>query len=99
MLEQVQEILRKRFSGVSEEEIDQIGEKLRNPFKQRFRTDSAGGREHAPQGARALPCCCMNPKSDFAILDWIAMAGGSTGGGLGSALYDRVRSESVDLGC
>ena len=37
-LNQVQEILRSRFSGVAEEEIALIGEKLRNPFKQRFRT-------------------------------------------------------------
>ena len=32
-LRQVQEILRSRFSAVSEEEIALLGEKLRNPFK------------------------------------------------------------------
>ena len=37
-LSQVQEILRSRFSAVDPKEIDHIAEKLRNPFKQRFRT-------------------------------------------------------------
>ena len=37
-LSQVQEILRSQFTAVDEKEIDHIAEKLRNPFKQRFRT-------------------------------------------------------------
>ena len=37
------------------------------------------------------------PEIRFCYLDWIAMAGGKTGGGLGSALYDRVRREAAAL--
>ena len=38
------------------------------------------------------------PEIEFCFLDWIATASGKTGGGLGGALYDRVRQESVALG-
>lgn len=36
-LRQVRDILKKRFPEVSEHDIHEIGEKLRNPFKLRFR--------------------------------------------------------------
>ena len=37
VISQVQEILKSRFKAVRQEEVDLIGEKLRNPFKQRFK--------------------------------------------------------------
>jgi hypothetical protein len=38
ILAQVKDILRSRFTAVKEAEIELIEEKLRNPFKHRFRT-------------------------------------------------------------
>ena len=96
ILLQVKEILRTRFRAVSEEEIESIGEKLRNPFKQRFRTvlfvaETLGGR------VLGFAILLHEPELGFTYLDWIAMASGRTGGGMGGALYERVRQESVAL--
>ena len=93
---QVKEILRTRFSGVPEQEIEQIGEKLRNPFKQRFRTILLVA-ETMRRRVSGFAMLLHEPEIRFCYLDWIAMAGGKTGGGLGSALYDRVRREAAAL--
>jgi len=96
ILKQVQEILRTRFKEAPEEEIAMIGEKLRNPFKQRFRTILlvAENLKHKVLGFAML---LHEPEIGFCYLDWIALAGGKTGGGLGGALYDRVREEAAAL--
>ena len=96
-LKQVQEILRSRFSAVPEEEIETLGEKLRNPFKQRFRTilfvaESIKGRVHG------FATLLNEPEIKFAYLDWIATSSSRGGGGIGGALYDRVRREAKALG-
>jgi acetoin utilization deacetylase AcuC-like enzyme/GNAT superfamily N-acetyltransferase len=96
-LEQVKEILRDRFSEVSEEEIEQLGEKLRNPFKQRFRPILFVAKTLRSR-VKGFAMLLHEPEIGFCFLDWIATAGGRTGGGLGGALYDRVRREAVDLG-
>jgi acetoin utilization deacetylase AcuC-like enzyme/GNAT superfamily N-acetyltransferase len=96
-LRQVKEILRRRFGEVPEEEIEQIGEKLRNPFKQRFRSILfvAETLRNKVQGFAML---LHEPQIGFCFLDWIATSNGKSGGGLGGALYDRVRREAVGLG-
>ena len=96
ILAQVKEILRSRFGAVSEEEIESIGEKLRNPFKHRFRTilyvaERLGGR------VVGFALLLHEPEIGFTYLDWIAMATGRSGGGIGGALYEKVRQESVIL--
>lgn len=94
VLRQVKAILKSRFREVSEDEIELLGEKLRNPFKLRFRTvlfvaESMRGR------VLGFATLLHEPKIGFVFLDWIATASGKTGGGLGSALYDRVRREAA----
>ncbi len=96
ILKQVQQILRLQFEDVPEEEIAQIGEKLRNPFKQRFRTTLLVA-ENLRRKVLGFAMILHEPEIGFCYLDWIALAGGKTGGGLGSALYDRVRSEAATL--
>ncbi|MDH4321910.1 MAG: GNAT family N-acetyltransferase [Desulfobulbaceae bacterium] len=96
ILRQIREIFHTRFRAVDEKEIDAIGEKLRNPFTQRFRTilfvaESMRGK------VLGFAMLLHEPEIGFAYLDWIAMAGGSTGGGLGGAIYERVRQEAVGL--
>jgi acetoin utilization deacetylase AcuC-like enzyme/ribosomal protein S18 acetylase RimI-like enzyme len=95
-LKQVQDILRSQFSAVPEEEIAAIGEKLGNPFKQRFRTilfvaESIKGK------VRGFAMLLHEPGIRFTYLDWIATASGRTGTGIGGALYDRIRQESTAL--
>jgi len=96
ILAQVKDILRSRFAAVSEEEIESIGEKLRNPFKQQFRTilyvaEKLGGK------VVGFALLLHEPEIAFTYLDWIAMATGRSGGGIGGALYEKVRQESVIL--
>jgi acetoin utilization deacetylase AcuC-like enzyme/GNAT superfamily N-acetyltransferase len=96
IMAQVKDILRSRFAAVSEVEIESISEKLRNPFKQRFRTillvaETLGGR------VAGFAVLLHEPEIDFTYLDWIAMATGRSGGGIGGAIYERVRQESVAL--
>ena len=95
-LTQVQEILRTRFSGVDEAEIELIGEKLKNPFKQRFRmvlfvAESIKGK------VRGFAMLLHEPELHFVYLDWIATASGRAGAGIGGALYDRIRREARAL--
>ena len=96
VLNQLREIMQKQFRDVSAEEIDQIGEKLRNPFKQRFRSILfvAESQTNRVQGFALL---FHEPEIKFCYLDWIATRTGKTGGGLGGALYDTVRRESADF--
>ena len=96
ILAQVKDILRSRFSAVKEMEIEQIGEKLRNPFKHRFRTllfvaETLRGK------VQGFAMILLEPEIGFVFLDWIAIIRGNTGGGLGDALYDRVRQEALAL--
>ncbi len=95
-VKQVQQILRARFPEAPREEVALIGEKLRNPFKQRFRSILlvAENLKHRVLGFAVL---LHEPVIGFCYLDWIATAKGNGGGGLGSALYDSVRSEAVAL--
>ncbi len=95
-LGQVQEILRSRFSTVSEEEISLLGEKLRNPFKQRFRAILFVA-ENIKGNVRGFAMLLHEPGIRFTFLDWIAASSSRMGGGIGSALYDRVRAESNAL--
>jgi GNAT superfamily N-acetyltransferase len=95
-LRQVKEILKSQFPEVSEDEITSLGEKLRNPFKQRFCAvllvaETMRGR------VLGFATVLHEPQIGFAYLDWIATATGKTGGGLGGALYDRVRREAASL--
>jgi acetoin utilization deacetylase AcuC-like enzyme/GNAT superfamily N-acetyltransferase len=95
-IRQVKEILKTRFTDVSEEEIEQLGEKLRNPFKQRFRSLLFVA-ETFHNRVMGFALLLHEPEIEFCFLDWIAAASGKTGGGLGSALYETVRREAVDL--
>ena len=95
-LEQVQAILRSQFAAIDPKEIETISEKLRNPFKQRFRTilfvaESIKGK------VRGFALLLHEPELHFTYLDWIATASARVGAGIGGALYDRIRRESSAL--
>lgn len=96
-LRQVRDILKKRFPTVSEHEIDQIGEKLRNPFKLRFRPILFVA-ENMRNKVMGFAMILHEPEINFCFLDWIATSrDDSLRGGLGSALYERIRSECTSL--
>ncbi len=96
-LAQVRNILRKRFPAVSPEEIEGIGDKLRNPFKMRFRPILLVA-ENIRDKVLGFAMVLHEPDINFCFLDWIATAKDSLRGGLGSALYARIRKECASLG-
>ncbi len=95
-LRQVKAILKKRIPAASEQEITHLGDNLRNPFTLRFRPILfvAENMRHKVLGFAML---LHEPDINFCFLDWIATAKDTLRGGLGSALYDRVRAECAAL--
>jgi acetoin utilization deacetylase AcuC-like enzyme len=97
ILQQVQQILRTQFPGLPEKEIDGIAERLRDPFKQRFAALLLSA-ENMRQRVLGFALLLHDREIGFCYLDWIATAAGTTSGGLGGALYDRVRNEAAAMG-
>ncbi len=96
-IRQVQQILREQMSGLPAGDIDGIAEHLRNPFAKRFRAilHVAEGREGRVRGCALV---LHEPRLRMAFLDVIATSARLTSGGIGGALYQRVRGEARDLG-
>lgn len=96
-IRQVQVILHHHFSAVRREEIDGLADKLRNPFKQGFRTVLLVA-ERQRKGVVGFGLLTHEPEIRFSYLDFIASAKDMTGRGIGGSLYQRVRQESAALG-
>lgn len=94
---EVQAILRAHFTGVRAEEIDGLPERLRNPFKQRFRTILEVA-EDARGHVLGFALLLHEPQLHFSYLDFLASKKGLTGKGIGGALYERVRDDACSLG-
>jgi acetoin utilization deacetylase AcuC-like enzyme/GNAT superfamily N-acetyltransferase len=95
-IEQVQEILRTQFPLISKRDINKLPEQLRNPLKYRFRSIlfvAEGTKGHIIGFALLYHA----PILKFCYLDYISAAERRTGGGIGGALYERVREEALDL--
>ncbi len=95
-IEQVQEILRAQFPLAPESEAAGLPEKLRNPLKYRFRSIlfvADDGRK-----VKGFALLLHAPDLKFSYLDFISAATTRTGGGIGGALYERVREEALALG-
>jgi acetoin utilization deacetylase AcuC-like enzyme/GNAT superfamily N-acetyltransferase len=94
---QVQLILREQFPLLSEADIQKLPEMLRNPFKYQFRSllfvaDDIKG------NIKGLALLLHAPVLRFGYLDFISTSKEMMGGGVGSALYERVREEARALG-
>jgi acetoin utilization deacetylase AcuC-like enzyme/GNAT superfamily N-acetyltransferase len=96
-IEQVKAIMRSRFSAVPAEEIDQIGRHLHDPFLKRFRAILFVA-ENGRQRVHGFAFLLHEPKIRFCYLDWIATQVGKASGGIGGALYERIRQEASALG-
>jgi acetoin utilization deacetylase AcuC-like enzyme len=95
-VERVQEILRTQFPGLDEEEVQKLPQQLRDPLKFRFRSILfiAEGARRILKGFALL---MHAPDLQFCYLDFIASAPNKIGGGIGGALYERVRDETRQL--
>ncbi len=95
-IRQVQDILRTQFPLLSKKDINKLPEQLRNPMKYRFRAILfvAEGIKGRIEGFALL---FHEPVLHFCYLDFISAAHKKTGGGIGGALYERIREEALDL--
>lgn len=94
---QVQEILRAQFPGVRPGDVRDLPEKLRNPLKYGFRHLLFVADDPA-SNVRGFALLAHEPQLRFAFLDFIATGRALTGGGVGGALYERVREEARRAG-
>jgi acetoin utilization deacetylase AcuC-like enzyme/GNAT superfamily N-acetyltransferase len=94
-IEQAKEILRARLAGLPAEDIDNIGERLRNPFLERFQAWLLVA-EDSRDRVQGLALVLHDPDLHFAFLDAIASA---RGGGVGGGLYQRVREKARAASC
>jgi len=95
-ISQVQDILRSQFPLLSKRDVNKLPEQLRNPLKYRFRSIlfiAEGLKGHIDGFALLF----HEPVLNFCYLDYISAAQRKTGGGIGGALYERVREEALDL--
>ena len=96
VISQVQTIVRAQFSLLSEEDIQELPDQLKNPLKYRFRSILfvADDNNNRVKGFSFL---FHVPDLNFCYLDFISAAKYQTGRGIGSALYERVREEAILL--
>jgi acetoin utilization deacetylase AcuC-like enzyme/GNAT superfamily N-acetyltransferase len=96
-IREVKKILADQFPGLPPQEVEQLGDRLRNPFEKRFRSvlfvaEDGKGR------VLGFALLLHDPQLPFCFLDYLASVRGASGRGVGAALYEKVRSESVALG-
>lgn len=95
-LQQVQALLQQQFAGLERQKIDRIPEVLRHPLKYGFRSILyvAENQQYQLSGLALLD---HDVDLSFAYLDYLASDPRFSGRGMGAALYDRVRSEALQL--
>jgi len=92
---QVQEILSTTIEGVHPDEVQELPERLRKPFPKRF-LNLLFAAEKPPGRVQGFALLLHEPELRFSYLDYIASAPGTSGRGVGGALYQRVRDEARD---
>jgi acetoin utilization deacetylase AcuC-like enzyme/GNAT superfamily N-acetyltransferase len=93
---EVLSILKEQFPLLSRKDIAKLPDQLRNPLKYQFRAIIfvAEGAKGKIDGFALL---FHAPSLKFCYLDYLSAAKQMTGGGIGGALYERVREEALDL--
>ncbi|MBN1944451.1 MAG: histone deacetylase family protein [Bradymonadales bacterium] len=95
-LNQVRQILRRQLPDVREHEVTGLGERLVNPFLQRFRSIILVA-ENSRHRVLGFAVILHEPQIAFCYLDFIATARAEASQGIGGALYERVRDEARAL--
>ncbi len=95
-IEQVKEILKSHFSAVDAEKFDLIPEQLRNPLKYKFTTKLFVADDYSGM-VKGFAFLYYAPDLGFCFLDYIATRKDVISGGVGGALYQRVREEGRNL--
>lgn len=95
VLAEAQTILREQFPALSANEIECLPDSLARPFKHGFHPLFFVA-EDDRRGLRGFALLKEDANLGFAYLEYIASARGGTGGGIGAALYQRVRETALE---
>ncbi|MEE4184895.1 MAG: histone deacetylase family protein [Gammaproteobacteria bacterium] len=96
LLLKVQDMLRAQFPDLTDDEVAAMSTQVRDPLYHRFKTTLfVAEQKGAVQGFAVL---LHLSDLDACVLDFISAGVGQTGGGIGGALYERVRDEALQLG-
>jgi acetoin utilization deacetylase AcuC-like enzyme/GNAT superfamily N-acetyltransferase len=93
---EVQRIYAEQFPRAPQDEMQHLGAKLHNPFKQGFRPVLYVAENRGRVIGFAL--VLHEPSLEFCFLDFIAAGKQVIGRGVGAALYEHVRDEALSLG-
>jgi acetoin utilization deacetylase AcuC-like enzyme len=96
LVAQVQAMLRVQFTGITDKDIAKLPARLANPLKYRFRSILLVAEDGAGT-VRGFALLLHAPDLDFCYLDYISAGKTETGGGIGGALYQRVREQALQL--
>lgn len=95
-IEAVKEIIRKQFPAISEKKIEEVELQLTDPLKYRYQATLFVA-ENIHETVRAFAVLLYMPDLKFSFLDYIAASPDNPRSGLGGALYERVREETLSL--
>lgn len=95
-LDEVRKIFESQFPDAPASDIEHLADRLRNPFKKRFRTVLSVA-ENSRGRVIGFAIVLHEPELDFCYLDFIAAGKHVPGRGIGAALYELVRDEAVTL--
>jgi acetoin utilization deacetylase AcuC-like enzyme/GNAT superfamily N-acetyltransferase len=95
-IEQVLEILRVQFPNARKEELFKLPRQLHDPLKYRYRSILFVAEDGVGR-VKGFAMMLHMPDVGFCYLELISAAPGRTGGGVGGALYERLREEALSL--
>jgi GNAT superfamily N-acetyltransferase len=93
---QVLEILRAQFPHTRTRDVEKLPKQLHDPFSYQYRTILLVAEDELGR-VKGFAVLLHMPDIRIAYLELISAAPGRTGGGIGSALYERVREEAAGL--
>lgn len=97
-VEQVREIMKGQFSGISDDKLNALPDQLKNPVKYQFRTILFVA-ENLSGNVIGFALVTHASDLDFCYLDYIASRKDSMSAGIGGALYEKARDEAKLLKC
>ncbi len=96
-IRECQRILHAHFSAATDASVELLTERLRNPFRQKFRSILYVA-ERGHGAVQGFAFAMHDPLLRFCYLDYLAADPAIRGRGIGAALYERVRNETRVLG-
>lgn len=95
-IDQVLEILRTQFPNARPIEFKNLPRQLTDPLKYKYRSVLLVA-EDGVDNVKGFAMLLHMPDVEIVYLELISAAPGTTGGGIGSALYERAREEALAL--